>query len=104
MRETLNAMHQIVSQIQEQNTTLASIAQQGQKDSRALKTLSVLAVAYVPASLIAVCEHCCDYKPELTEYCRQYLVLALSNRCRTNLVEIQARHISRCLLSFGYLL
>jgi Mg2+ and Co2+ transporter CorA len=56
MRGTLNAMQQIASQIQDQNTTLADIARQGEKDSRALKTLSVIATAYLPATLIAVRE------------------------------------------------
>jgi hypothetical protein len=56
MRETLNAMQQITSQIQDQNTTIADVVWQGQNDSGTLKTLSVIATAYILASLIAARE------------------------------------------------
>ena len=50
----INALHRITQQIQQENQALSAIVSQGQKDSKALKALTMIAMLYLPASLVAV--------------------------------------------------
>ena len=54
MHRNLIAMEAIASQTQQENQTLASIAKQTQQDSIALKTLTLIATVYLPATFVAV--------------------------------------------------
>ncbi|PMD19759.1 hypothetical protein NA56DRAFT_705470 [Hyaloscypha hepaticicola] len=53
IRNNLDILQRTASQIHGTNTTLTQLARQGDKDSRMLKILSVVATLYLPASLIA---------------------------------------------------
>ena len=48
-------MERIAFENNKENRNLSQIAAQNQKDSRTLKTLTLIATMYLPASLIAVC-------------------------------------------------
>lgn len=54
MRESLDLLKHIGYETREENRNLSTIAGQNQKDSKAIKVLTIIATMYLPASLIAV--------------------------------------------------
>jgi Mg2+ and Co2+ transporter CorA len=54
MQSNLAAMQDIAMQNHRENEILGRIAKQTQKDSTALKTLTLIATIYLPATFIAV--------------------------------------------------
>ena len=54
MQASLAALQIIAAQSSQENAILARVAQQGQRDSKILKILTIIATTYLPASLMAV--------------------------------------------------
>jgi cell division protein FtsW (lipid II flippase) len=50
---TNGAMHHSLTLLTRQNVTLTEVSQQGERDSKALRALSIVATLYMPASLVA---------------------------------------------------
>lgn len=56
IRASLNAIRDCASKIRRENQTFTSIAQHSRRESRQLKSLSMIATTYLPSTLVAVCE------------------------------------------------
>lgn len=54
MQDSLSTLHMVTSNIEHENATMANVAQQTQKDSVTLKSLTRVATFYLPATLLAV--------------------------------------------------
>jgi Mg2+ and Co2+ transporter CorA len=54
MQGNMSTLQQMTSQIQLQEETMTELARHGQRESKTLKILAVIATIYLPASLIAV--------------------------------------------------
>ncbi len=54
MQGNLNVMEKIAFESHEENVNLSQIADRNEKDSRMVKWMTLIATAYLPASLVAV--------------------------------------------------
>ena len=54
MQGNLHTLHVVASNIEHENAAMVNVAQQNQKDSVTLKTLTRVATVYLPATLLAV--------------------------------------------------
>lgn len=53
MQVNLTMLQQIAAETHRENITLARIARQGQDDAKGVRTLTLIATIYLPASLVA---------------------------------------------------